>query len=69
MLLVIFFLPCLNFSYFQKQTSITYVTLSILALMVLPLFYIFVYLYQRGIRRGTQALKRISESKQKKKSF
>ncbi|KAJ0113574.1 hypothetical protein Patl1_02926 [Pistacia atlantica] len=53
----------------RKQTSITYVTLSILALMVLPLFYIFVYLYQRGIRRGTQALKRISESKQKKKSF
>ncbi|XP_044465724.1 uncharacterized protein LOC123195925 [Mangifera indica] len=50
----------------KKQTSITYVTLSILALMTLPLFYIFVYLYQRGIRRGTQELKRISESKHKK---
>ncbi|XP_021299225.1 uncharacterized protein LOC110427910 [Herrania umbratica] len=53
----------------KKRTSILYVSISILTLMLLPLFYIFVYLYQRGIKRGSQELKRISLSGRKKKPF
>ncbi|KAK9278630.1 hypothetical protein L1049_028203 [Liquidambar formosana] len=44
----------------KKQTSIFYLAGSILILMLLPIFYLVVYLYQREIRRGTQELKRIS---------
>ncbi|GAV85510.1 hypothetical protein CFOL_v3_28946 [Cephalotus follicularis] len=50
-----------------KQRSIFYVVISIVTLMVLPLYYTFVYMYQRGIRRGTQELKRITKIVGKKK--
>ncbi|ESR60420.1 C2H2-type domain-containing protein [Citrus sinensis] len=53
----------------RKRTSMTYVTISILILMLLPLFYGFVYLYQRGIKRGAQELKRISQGGRKKKPY
>ncbi|XWS30447.1 hypothetical protein CRYUN_Cryun24cG0118600 [Craigia yunnanensis] len=53
----------------KKRTSLLYISISTLTLMLLPLFYFFVYLYQRGIKRGSQELKRISLSGRKKKSF
>ncbi|XWS44071.1 hypothetical protein CRYUN_Cryun15aG0013100 [Craigia yunnanensis] len=53
----------------KKSASIFYISISILTLMLLPLFYLFVYLYRRGIKRGSQELKRISLSGRKKKSF
>ncbi|XP_052485505.1 uncharacterized protein LOC105778980 isoform X1 [Gossypium raimondii] len=53
----------------KKRTSMLYISLSILTLMLLPLFYFFIYLYQRGIKSGSQELKRISLSGRKKKSF
>ncbi|XP_039051700.1 uncharacterized protein LOC120193210 [Hibiscus syriacus] len=52
----------------KKRRSIHYIILSILTLMLLPLFYFFIYMYQRGIKRGSQELKRISLSRRKKKS-
>ncbi|KAJ9683307.1 hypothetical protein PVL29_019058 [Vitis rotundifolia] len=51
----------------KKRTSVFYLCISILTLMLLPLFYFFVYLYQRGLRRGAQNFRRISESGRKKK--
>lgn len=44
----------------MKQPSIFYLAISILTLMMLPVFYVIVYLYQREMRKGTQELKRIS---------
>ncbi|XP_073263263.1 uncharacterized protein [Populus alba] len=52
----------------KKETSTLYVIISVLVLMLLALFYIFMYLYQRGIKRGSQGLKHISKSGQKKRS-
>ncbi|XP_012079909.1 uncharacterized protein LOC105640250 [Jatropha curcas] len=51
----------------QKQTSVFYLAISILTLMLLPLFYLIVYLYQREMRRGTQELRRIPKVGQKTK--
>ncbi|KAF5740445.1 hypothetical protein HS088_TW11G00514 [Tripterygium wilfordii] len=51
----------------KKKRSTLYIAFAILLLMLLPLFYTFIYLYQRGIKRGTQGLKRISEIIQKRK--
>ncbi|XP_058228252.1 uncharacterized protein LOC131336428 isoform X1 [Rhododendron vialii] len=51
----------------RKQTSILYLAISILTLMLLPIFYVIVYLYQRENRKGTQVLKRISQLGQKAK--
>ncbi|KAL4367340.1 hypothetical protein GQ457_05G019150 [Hibiscus cannabinus] len=51
----------------KKRRSILYIILSILTMMLLPLFYFFIYMYQRGIKRGSQELKRISPSGRKKK--
>ncbi|XP_044461196.1 uncharacterized protein LOC123192636 [Mangifera indica] len=51
----------------KKQTSIFYLAISILTLMLLPIFYLIVYLYQREIRRGTQELRRISKVGRKTK--
>ncbi|KAJ8768084.1 hypothetical protein K2173_021024 [Erythroxylum novogranatense] len=51
----------------KKKTSVLYIITSVLILILLSLFYIFMYLYQRGLKRGTQELKRISRSGQKKK--
>ncbi|XP_040968378.1 uncharacterized protein [Gossypium hirsutum] len=53
----------------KNRTSMLYISLSVLTLMLLPLFYFFIYLYQRGIKSGSQELKRISLSGRKKKSF
>ncbi|KAL6997036.1 hypothetical protein U1Q18_007159 [Sarracenia purpurea var. burkii] len=52
----------------RKHTNILYLAISILTLMLLPIFYLIVYLYQREIRNGTQELKRISQLGRKAKS-
>ncbi|XP_057488780.1 uncharacterized protein LOC130774731 isoform X1 [Actinidia eriantha] len=44
----------------RKHTSVLYLAFSILTLMLLPIFYLIVYLHQRENRKGTQELKRIS---------
>lgn len=51
----------------RKHTSVFYLAISILTLMLLPIFYIIVYLHQREIRKGTQGLKRISQLGRKTK--
>ncbi|KAK4752814.1 hypothetical protein SAY87_021612 [Trapa incisa] len=51
----------------RKRRSVFYLVISILVLMLLPVLYLFIYLYQRGIRRGSQELRRISRTTQKKK--
>ncbi|XP_057983306.1 uncharacterized protein LOC131168112 isoform X3 [Malania oleifera] len=53
----------------MKRTSIIYLSITILTLMLVPMFYVFIYLYQRGLRRSTQDLKRISQAGRKKKSY
>ncbi|XP_057983304.1 uncharacterized protein LOC131168112 isoform X1 [Malania oleifera] len=53
----------------RKRTSIIYLSITILTLMLVPMFYVFIYLYQRGLRRSTQDLKRISQAGRKKKSY
>ncbi|AQK40576.1 C2H2-like zinc finger protein [Zea mays] len=50
-----------------KQTNRLYLALSILTLILLPLFYLIVFLHQREMRKGTQDLKRFSKIGQKKK--
>ncbi|KAK9198177.1 hypothetical protein WN944_013360 [Citrus x changshan-huyou] len=51
----------------RKQTSVFYLAISILTLMLLPIFYLIVYLYQREMRGGTQELKRIPRIERKTK--
>ncbi|KAE8021394.1 hypothetical protein FH972_007288 [Carpinus fangiana] len=51
----------------RKTRSIFYLFASILTLMLLALFYIFIYMHRRGMKGGTVELKRISKSVQKKK--
>ncbi|GAB4847928.1 hypothetical protein Ancab_026988 [Ancistrocladus abbreviatus] len=51
----------------KKRMNIFYISISILTLMLLPLFYAFVYMYHRGLKRSTQDLKRISQTGRKKK--
>ncbi|KAG6524635.1 hypothetical protein ZIOFF_014570 [Zingiber officinale] len=53
----------------KKQTSVFYLAVSILIVMLLPLFYVLVYLHQRGMKRGIQDLKRISKAGKKTKSY
>ncbi|XP_057484266.1 uncharacterized protein LOC130770726 isoform X2 [Actinidia eriantha] len=48
------------FSRGGRHTSVLYLAFSILTLMLLPIFYLIVYLQQRENRKGTQELKRIS---------
>ncbi|XP_010555915.1 PREDICTED: uncharacterized protein LOC104825306 [Tarenaya hassleriana] len=50
-----------------KKKSVFYIAASIITLMLLPLFYSFVYLYQRGLRSGTRELKRITRHDRPKK--
>ncbi|GMY13187.1 hypothetical protein FCV25MIE_08426 [Fagus crenata] len=52
----------------RKTRSVFYLSVSILTLMLLPLFYIIIYMHRRGMKGGTVQLKRISKSVQKKKS-
>lgn len=51
----------------KKHTNRFYLAASVLTLMLLPLFYLIVYLYQREIKRGTQELKRIAKVGKKAK--
>ncbi|KAL5814967.1 hypothetical protein ACOSQ3_025766 [Xanthoceras sorbifolium] len=51
----------------KKEPGIFYLAMSILSLMLLPLFYLIVYLYQREMRRGTQELRRIPQAGRKTK--
>ncbi|KAM3713406.1 hypothetical protein ACJW31_01G252700 [Castanea mollissima] len=51
----------------RKTRNVFYLTVSILTLMLLLLFYTFIYMHQRGMKGGTVQLKRISKRVQKKK--
>ncbi|XP_008807207.2 uncharacterized protein LOC103719646 [Phoenix dactylifera] len=51
----------------KKQSSVFYLAVCILTVMLLPLFYLLVYLHQREMRKGTQDLKRISKTMRKSK--
>ncbi|CAK9172585.1 unnamed protein product [Ilex paraguariensis] len=51
----------------MRQTSVFYLAISILTMMLLPIFYAIVYLYQREMRKGTQELKRITRQGRKTK--
>ncbi|XP_021771001.1 uncharacterized protein LOC110735150 isoform X2 [Chenopodium quinoa] len=51
----------------KQRTNAFYVAISVLIFLLLPLFYGFVYLYQRGLQRSTRDLKRISQTGRKKK--
>ncbi|KAJ8771283.1 hypothetical protein K2173_026460 [Erythroxylum novogranatense] len=51
----------------KKHTNVFYLAMSILTLMLLPIFYLIVYLYQREMRKGTQELRRISRGGRKTK--
>ncbi|XP_062204097.1 uncharacterized protein LOC133906258 isoform X2 [Phragmites australis] len=53
----------------RKQTNRFYLALCILTLILLPLFYLIVFLHQREMRKGVQDLKRFSKIGQKKKPF
>ncbi|XP_031481583.1 uncharacterized protein LOC116251442 isoform X2 [Nymphaea colorata] len=51
----------------RKQTSVFYLAICILILILLPLFYVIVYLYQREMRTRVQDLKRVSQIGRKTK--
>ncbi|WOL00416.1 hypothetical protein Cni_G09129 [Canna indica] len=51
----------------KKQSSVFYLAVSILIMMLLPLFYLIVYLYQREMNKGIQVLKRIPKTGRKTK--
>ncbi|KAG7544042.1 hypothetical protein ISN45_Aa07g039140 [Arabidopsis thaliana x Arabidopsis arenosa] len=52
-----------------KKRGKLYIIISISTLIVLLLYYSFVYLFQRGLKRGSQELKRIRRNGPKKKPF
>ncbi|CAL9224040.1 unnamed protein product [Arabidopsis halleri] len=52
-----------------KKRGMLYIIISISTLIVLLLYYSFVYLFQRGLKRGSQELKRIRRNGLKKKPF
>ncbi|XP_073139750.1 uncharacterized protein [Henckelia pumila] len=51
----------------RKHTGFFYLAMSILILMLLPIFYVLVYLYQSEMRKGTQQLKFVSKPQKKTK--
>ncbi|XP_077253055.1 uncharacterized protein LOC143892360 [Tasmannia lanceolata] len=51
----------------RRQTSVLYLAVSILTLMVLLIFYLIVFLYRREMKGGLQDLKRISKPARKTK--
>ncbi|KAK3136394.1 hypothetical protein QOZ80_5BG0433390 [Eleusine coracana subsp. coracana] len=51
----------------RKQTNRFYLAVCILTLILLPLFYLIVFLHQRQMKKGVQDLKRFSKLGQKKK--
>lgn len=46
----------------RKQSSIFYLAVCILTVLLLPVFYLLVYLHQREMKRGIQDLKRITKT-------
>ncbi|XP_056843634.1 uncharacterized protein LOC130495974 isoform X2 [Raphanus sativus] len=51
----------------KKKSGVFYLAVSILTLMLLPLFYLLVFLHQREKRTGTQVLRRIVKTGKKTK--
>ncbi|KAJ6676554.1 TRANSCRIPTION FACTOR C2H2 FAMILY-RELATED [Salix viminalis] len=51
----------------KKETSVFYLAISILTMMMIPLFYLIVYLHQSEMRKGTQELRRIPKVGRKTK--
>ncbi|KAM6573259.1 hypothetical protein CsatA_017339 [Cannabis sativa] len=51
----------------KKRMNILYIVISVLTMLLLLFFYTFIYLYQRGVKSGTQNLRRVSQSGRKKK--
>ncbi|XP_039059314.1 uncharacterized protein LOC120203018 isoform X1 [Hibiscus syriacus] len=51
----------------KKRANLLYLATSILILMLLPLFYLLYYLYQRDMKRVTQVLRRVSQVGRKAK--
>ncbi|XP_022154197.1 uncharacterized protein LOC111021515 [Momordica charantia] len=51
----------------EVRTSWFYIVISILTVLFVLFFYVFIYLYKRGMRTRPQVLKRLSESGRKKK--
>ncbi|XVF08765.1 hypothetical protein REPUB_Repub07fG0031100 [Reevesia pubescens] len=51
----------------KKKINLLYMSTSILILMLLPIFYLLYYLYQRDMKRGTQVLRRVSKVGRKAK--
>ncbi|KAK8990855.1 hypothetical protein V6N11_028812 [Hibiscus sabdariffa] len=51
----------------KKRANLLYMATSILILMLLPLFYLLYYLYQRDMKRETQVLRRLSQVGRKAK--
>ncbi|KAK9726748.1 hypothetical protein RND81_05G234500 [Saponaria officinalis] len=52
----------------RKERSLIYMAASILTLMLLPLFYVVVFLHQSEMRKDSQELKRISRLRRKTKA-
>ncbi|XP_072960569.1 uncharacterized protein [Typha angustifolia] len=51
----------------KKQSSTFYLAICILTVLLLPVFYLLVYLHQREMRKGIQDLKRIPKAGRKTK--
>nr|CAD1820024.1 unnamed protein product [Ananas comosus var. bracteatus] len=51
----------------KKHTNIFYFAICVLTMLLVPLFYLFVYLYRREMKKGVQDLKRISKTGRKSK--
>lgn len=51
----------------KKEANVIYMAASILTLMLLPLFYVLVYLHNSEMRKGTHVLRRISKQGRKAK--
>ncbi|CAN1188035.1 hypothetical protein LINPERPRIM_LOCUS32195 [Linum perenne] len=52
----------------KKKRNVLYIIASVVVLVLLSIYYIFLYLYQRGLKRGSKGMKRIAKSGQKKQS-
>ncbi|KAK2387199.1 zinc finger (C2H2 type) family protein [Trifolium repens] len=53
----------------RKKTNVFYIVASIFLVTLLLLYYLYMYLYQRGLKRETQMLKHISQAGRKKKPY
>nr|XP_043636462.1 uncharacterized protein LOC122607536 isoform X2 [Erigeron canadensis] len=53
----------------RKHTNRFFLIISVMILVLLPVFYLIVYVYQRELRKGTQILRRISKPSLKKKPY